>query len=306
MRKIRIVGVGHCCQDNLCTVEAYPPEDGSTHILAIDDSQGGGAVATAMVAAARLGAEAAFISNLGTDETGTHILEGFQRENVDIRGIERLPGYRSSTSYVMVDPEKGTRTKFPYRDNLPSIEWTQEKKQMIADADALHLDGTQWENAMAAADIACAAGTVISLDGCSRQADNAKNLALSDRADILIMNAVYPFRVSGKKTAEEALSFFASRRPRTVLAMTLGDKGCLYYQDGQVHAIPAFFVKAVDTTGAGDVFHGAFLARYLETGQLEASLRFASAVSALKCEKPGGREGIPTRAQAEAFLRTKV
>ena len=75
---VDIWGIGHCCQDNICVVEQYPPEDGSTHILEIDDSQGGGAAATAMVAASRLGARAGVIANLGDDPVGDRILDGFQ------------------------------------------------------------------------------------------------------------------------------------------------------------------------------------------------------------------------------------
>ncbi|MFC2479057.1 MAG: PfkB family carbohydrate kinase, partial [Treponema socranskii subsp. buccale] len=78
----QIVGVGHNCFDYLCTVEAYPPEDGSTHITAIAE-QGGGAAATAVVAFSRLGCPSAFIGKLGDDDTGRKIIDSFQKDNVD-------------------------------------------------------------------------------------------------------------------------------------------------------------------------------------------------------------------------------
>ena len=87
---VDIWGIGHCCQDNICVVEQYPPEDGSTHILEIDDSQGGGAAATAMVAASRLGARAGVIANLGDDPVGDRILDGFHREGVQTELIRRI------------------------------------------------------------------------------------------------------------------------------------------------------------------------------------------------------------------------
>ena len=298
----RIVGVGHCCQDSICIVEQYPPEDGSTHILSIDDSQGGGAVATALVAAARLGADTALIANLGDDATGNRILAGFAEAGVHTETVTRIPGGRSSSSMVMVNPENGSRTKFPYRDNLPPIDFTQEKRSLIEKAGALHLDGTNYANALAAAQIAKAAGVPVSLDACSRQKDNALNLRLAEMADILITNAVYPQAVTGCATREEALLKLAGLGHKQVALTTLGKDGVLAVVSGKVEHIPAFTVQAVDTTGAGDVFHGAFLTAWLEGNDLHACIRFAAAVSALKCLKPGGRSGIPTRAEAEAFL----
>ena len=299
-----IIGVGHFCQDYICTVEAYPPEDGSTHILSIDSSQGGGAVATALAAAARLGAHARALCRLGGDEAGQRIADGLKAFGVDVSLVSTVPGGRSSTSYVMVNPASGSRTKFPYRDSLPALDFTPAEIQAIAEADALHLDGTRYENALKAAEIAHARGTLVSLDGCSRQKDNALNTALAAQADILIMNAVYPFAVSGLDGREDALKYFADHTAARVIMMTAGREGVYALQNGQVRHYPAFTVRAVDTTGAGDVFHGAFLTRYLETENVEESVRFGQAASALKCLKPGGRAGIPERKDLEAFLRS--
>ena len=299
-----IVGVGHCCQDFICTVESYPPEDGSTHILSIDDSQGGGAVATALAAASRLGMQAYMLGYVGDDSAGDSIIRGLQEFGVDTSLIARISKGRSSTSYVMVNPQNGTRTKFPYRDNLPLLGFDQREVEAIRQADVLHLDGTRYENALRAAKAARTAGTLVSLDGCSRQADNQRNQELAGLADILIMNAVYPYRVSGLSDRQQALSYMASLGSPQVVIMTDGSNGVYSLQNGKAVHYPAFSVKAKDTTGAGDVFHGAFLTRYLETFDCEESIRFAQAASALKCLKPGGRAGIPDRNDLEEFLRT--
>lgn len=298
---MRIVGIGHCCQDTICAVEAYPPEDGSTHILSMDDSQGGGAVATALAAASKLGAACAMIAHVGDDPVGGRIVDGLAGFGVDVSQMRFIPGGRSSSSIVMVDPEKGTRTKFPYRDALPPLEFDQAQRAMIAAADILHLDGTRYENALRAAEIAHAAGTLVSLDGCSRQKDNEKNLRLAELADILIMNAVYPFAVSGKTDRDEALAFFENLGSKRAVMMTAGAEGVYARINGRTARFPAFPVRAVDTTGAGDVFHGAFLAKWLETPDIAACVRFAAAAAALKCLMPGGRAGIPERAEAEAL-----
>lgn len=298
-----LVGVGHCCQDIVCTVEAYPPEDGSTHITAIDDSQGGGAVATALVAAARLGVPSAVLANLGDDSTGRRMEADFRQYGVDTSGIRFVPGGRSSTSYVMIDPRHGTRTKFPYRDNLPALSFTQADEAAIREAKALHLDGTHYENALAAAEIAKRHSVTISLDGCSMAPDHALNRRLASMADILIMNARYPRLVSGEDTLEDALRFFASQGAK-IVASTAGADGCYAWLDGGMRHIPAFPVQAVDTTGAGDVFHGAFLAAWLKGKPAEACFAFAAAAAALKCSRYGGRRAIPDSGEAEAFLQS--
>lgn len=296
-----ILGIGHCCQDYSCIVEQYPKEDGSTHILNIDDTQGGGAVATALVAASRLGAKAGVYANLGDDDVGTKILEGFEKEGVDTGLVRRIQGGRSSTSYVMVNPENGSRTKFPYRDQLPNLEWNDEVLEHLKKAKVLHLDGTQYTNALAAAKLAKNLGVIVSLDACSMQSDNKKNLELVSLVDILITNERYPCRVTEEDTMEKALLKFSKMGPK-VVAATMGQRGCIYVQDGEVKHLPAFKVKAIDTTGAGDTFHGAFLACWLGSKDIEYCLRFASAAAALKCEKQGGRAGIPDRNTTLEFL----
>lgn len=297
----QILGVGHCCQDSICTIEAYPPEDGSTHITAIDDSQGGGAAATAMVAASKLGASAGIIANLGDDATGNTILEDFKRFDIDTSCIRRIPGGRSSSSVIMVDPVKGTRTKFPYRDNLPPIVFGERERNLLKQAEILHLDATNYENAWNAAEIAKEYGVLVSLDACSLQKENDKNRRLASMADILIMNSRYPYRVSGRQDLQDAMADMASLGAQVVIS-TVGQDGCYAVIEGKLKHFEAYPVETVDTTGAGDVFHGAFLAEYLQGRGIEECIRFASVVAALKCQRFGGRAGIPKRREAEAYL----
>ncbi len=299
--KYDIVGVGDAAYDNLCIVENYPEEDGSTHILEMHN-QGGGCCATALVAASRLGFSTAFIGNTGDDYAGKQIRDTFIQDNVSIEGVDIIKGRRSSLGFVMIDPVKSTRTKFPYRNNLPDIIWTEEKYELIRNARIIHIDSTNISNAMTAARIARQAGVPISMDGCSRKADNTPNAQLAAMADILIMNEAFPYYTSGKDTLEEAMKFFADAGSRIVIS-TLGEKGCVALIDGELRRFPAFRVNALDSTGAGDVFHGAFIAGYLRNYSLEECIRYASAVAALKCLKIGGRDGIPNHQETLEFIR---
>ena len=218
-------------------------------------------------------------------------------DGVDTTHVVRRSDAYGLESFVMINPETGTRTKFPVRDFNPAIEWTDELKAEISRADVLHLDGTNYENALNASKIAKEANVLVSLDGCSMQAEMDKNRKLASMADFLIMNSKYPLRVTGLDNYENALLEISEWGPRIVIC-TLGDRGSLAVIDGKVVHFPAYKVNVVDTTGAGDVFHGAFIAGYLDGMDLVENIEFASAVSALKCQKLGGRAGIPTKEEA--------
>lgn len=296
-----ILGIGHCCQDNICIIEDYPKEDSSTHILNIDDTQGGGAVATALVAAAKLGTGAGIIANIGSDEIGEKILEGFHRSGVCTDLVSRIQDGRSSSSFVMVNSKNGSRTKFPYRDDLPDIQFGGEIKEGFSHAKILHLDGTQYSNAIRGAKLAKEMGLTVSLDACSVQKDNRKNIELASLVDILITNAKYPCRVTGETDIGKALFKLSALGPSIVVA-TAGNDGCYWVNGSEIIHFPVYPVKVVDSTGAGDTFHGAFLSQWLRDKNIANCLQFATAVSTLKCQKYGGRAGIPTRGETEEFI----
>lgn len=299
MKKI-ITGVGAAVLDHINLIEYYPNEDGSTHITKIID-QGGGACATAIVAANRLGMHGQMIASIGDDEIGKAILRGLDQEQIDTTMVEIIPGANSPHSEIMVNPETGTRTKFVCNNTLPPIEWTKDQADLIKNSDILHVDGTRYDNAMAAIIIARENGILVSVDGCHMEEDRELNRAMACMSDILIMNARYPKLVAKTETTEEALAYFASQGPKIVIS-TQGTKGCLAWIDGKVEVFPAYSVKAVDSTGAGDVFHGAFLASYAQEGDVRRAIRYASIAAALKCTQIGGRAGIPSDEEIRSYL----
>ena len=295
-----ITGVGAAVLDHLNLIEDYPREDGSTHITQII-CQGGGACATAIVAAHRLGMHGQMITTIGDDETGKMILDGLDQEGIDTTMVEIVPDGISPHSEIMVNPQTGTRTKFVCNNTLPPIAWTKDQIDQIRNSDLLHVDGTRYDNAMAAIKIAKQYGIPVSVDGCHMEEDRELNRSMALEADILIMNARYPKLVANTATTEEALAFFAANGPKVVIS-TQGTNGCLAWIDGKVEVFPAYSVKAVDSTGAGDVFHGAFLASYMNDGDVRRAIRYASIAAALKCTQVGGRAGIPTDKEIVSYL----
>lgn len=295
MREFQIVGVGYSCVDMICMVDDYPVENSSTHITS-RIIQGGGASATAIVAASRLGSKCAFIGNLGNDMVSDECIRMFKEEGVCTDYLIKRDDCFGLESFVMVDPKSGSRTKFPQRDFNPPIDWTQNLKDVIKNCSVVHLDGTHYENALNAAKIAKEYGVTVSLDGCSMQTDNEKNRTLATLADILIMNSKYPLRVSGKPTYNEALIEMSAWGRKKIVGCTLGEDGSKFLIDGEVVDFPSFKApKVVDTTGCGDVFHGSFLSAYVSGMDLGTCIRFASATASCKCAVPGGRAGIPDR-----------
>lgn len=295
MERFQVVGVGYSCVDMICMVEDFPVEDSSTHITS-RVVQGGGAVATALVAASRLGTKCAFIGNIGNDIMSDETIRMFQSDGVCTDYMVRRDDCYGLESIVMVNPANGSRTKFPQRDYNPPISWDDRLSDVVGGCCILHLDGTHYENAINAARIAKEHGVLVSLDGCSMQKDNEKNKILATMADILIMNSKYPLKVSGKATYDEALLEMSTWGSKKVVGCTLGDNGSKFVVDGKVVDFPGFESKVVvDTTGCGDVFHGAFLNAYVSGMTLEKCIRFASAAACCKCAASGGRAGIPSR-----------
>ncbi len=300
--KYDVIGVGNVAYDYLCIVEDYPKEDSSTHILQIVN-QCGGCVGTSLVSMQRLGISSCYIGNIGNDDAGRIIQNDFLKEGVGIDGLDVLQDGHSSLGFVMIDPNHATRTKFPYRDNLADIEWTDKKKELIQNAKILHIDGTHYNNCMQAIEIAKANNVLVSLDGCSKKEDNSLNVDIARNADILIMNSAYPFYTSNKESLKDAFAFFANFGAKYILT-TRGEDGCIAYVDNEIREFPAFKVNAVDTTGAGDAFHGGFIAAILKGYPLLKAIEYASAVSAINTLQIGGRIGLPTHQEVEDFIQS--
>ena len=293
------VAIGHLCADTICILDGFPQENTSIHIREVDN-QSGGAASQAIVAFSRLGGKAGYIGVLGRDPAGEYVLSEINKENVDTSCVQWAEG-SSAFSFVFVNSTNASRTLFNYHEHVPPISFDMKLEDYLAHATYLHLDGTMYENAFRTATIAKKHRVLVSLDGCSMQKDNKLNLDLAKMADILIMNEFYPCRLMEDDNRERALLEIAKFGAQIVIS-TLGEEGCLLVDHGVVKKYPAFHITPVDTTGAGDVFHGGFL-RALDLGyDLDNSIRFASAVSAINCLSIGGRKGIPTLRETHAFI----
>lgn len=291
-----VVGLGQCCLDFLALADDYPAEDMKQEYSELV-VQGGGPVATALVCLARLGRKTAIIGRVGDDRFGPVIRSELDREGVATGRLIETPG-GSQVSFILVNETKSTRTIFWRRGDGRLLGRDQVDPDLIGSSRILHLDGLFEEAALAAAEAARRSGVEVVVDmGKVR----SRSLELAARVDHLIVSQVFAEQFApGLAPAEQVLELH--RLGPKVTVVTLGREGSLGFDGRRLISQPAFRVRALDTTGAGDVFHGGYIEALLSGADLAGRMRFASAVAGLAVTRMGGRTGLPGLAEAEAFL----
>ncbi len=264
------------------------------------DIQGGGMVATALVAVARLGGGAEFWGAVGSDWMGERILQGLREEGVDVSQVLRVQGASGPVVLVCVDRATGER-HFRYWRGFEDPPGRIGSPERLTGAGCLLVDGTRVQSALAVASEARRRGLPVVGDFGSVRGGAGKLLPLADYA---IASEGCARQLSSGGDWRQACREIQRLGPRCVV-VTMGSRGLICLEGERFLEMPAFAVEVVDTTGAGDVFHGAFCLGLVEGFGLEENLRFASAVAALKCRRLGGRAGIPTRPEVEQFLRDR-
>lgn len=291
----RLLMVGLSCLDHVWHVEAFPPLSSRTDAVA-QRTQGGGPAATAAVAAARLGGAVDLVALHGSDEAGRQAVRELRDFGVGVEAVRLLPGARSFVSAVLVAPD-GERWIFPYRGrDLPDDERLLGSVRPEA-YDALLIDLRHPRLCSAAATRARAAGVPVVLD-----LGNLRALELSEQADHVFASEECAQALLGRNDPTAALALLR-RRPGQVVGVTLGPEGVVFDEGDGVRHQPAFEVVAVDTTGAGDVFHGAYAFALAEGRAVAEAVVLASAAAAIACTTFGSRQGIPTADEVAAFLR---
>jgi sulfofructose kinase len=292
-----VVGLGYCSLDYLGIVPGRPEFDADTVSLGDFAKSGGGPVSTALVALARLGAHAGYIGVLGDDEGGAFLKGEFERERVDLSRLRVQAGARSQICMVLVEAGTGRRSILCYR-GAGELVLDEADRTYISLARCLHLDGNHMDATITAARWARTDGVKVSFDANRPRPGLDELLPL---VEILIASERFPPAYTGQKDRVQAGRSLLEMGPEIVV-ITLGAEGCLCLWSDQGIHVPGFQVDVVDTTGAGDAFHGAFLYGLLQGWELERTATFANAVAAINCTRLGGRAGLPSLSEVEAFL----
>ncbi len=289
LEKIQVIGLGQACIDYLGVLHNFPVEDGK---VALSDLQiqCGGPASTALVTLSRLGIPTTFLGSLSDDPPGAKIVENLQKEQVDTSRLKITPGYTSQFAFIAITKETGKRTIFWHRGSVPHLLPNDIDLCAFPNARVLHLDGLMIEASIEAARQAKSLGMTVVMDGGTMR-EGAKELLRL--VDILIASETFASPLVGLEAPHETtLNALRELSPEQVV-ITLGAKGSIGLNEGEIIRQEAFSVTATDTTGAGDVYHGGYIYGLLQGWNMARCMRFASATAALKCTKTGAQSGIP-------------
>jgi len=302
MADFDVVGVGLNATDTVLMVPGFPAYGGKAPFTREFYSVGG-QVATAVVTCAQLGLRAKYIGAVGDDERGRLQMDSLRASGIDVEHVQQRANCPNQSAYIVVDESTGERTIFWNRPECLTISPEQITSDQIACARLLHIDGHDTPAVEHAARIARGENIPVTVDVDTIYAGFDRVLPL---VDYLIASAEFPARWTGIDDPCTALVAIQRASGMRVAAMTLGAHGALAYAEGRFHYSPAFVVNCIDTTGAGDVFHGAFCYAVLKQMPIADALEFSNAMAALNCTAAGARGHIASEVEAHRFLRSGV
>lgn len=313
---IDIVGIGASTLDRFIVVDHFPTGREVQQAIS-STTDGGGPVATALATAGKYGSRTVMIDRIGDDMVGRYILDDFHKYNVNTESIQVDADAKSGTATILVKEKTGERAVFFERSTAPEPEFLSDYQGLIENTFIVHINGRHRYLMRTAIDIARQSGTIISLDGGAQRYDDDMK-PITESSHVVIVARDYAEKYTGTTNLEAACRIIHDRGA-LIAGVTDGANGSYFvWPDGTAYRCQPFPQEhVVDTTGAGDSFHGAFLSklaasirrvyashdefvqpidilRGLETKQLEAAAIFASAVSALNTQGIGGRSALPS------------
>jgi sulfofructose kinase len=296
---VDVVGVGLNATDTVIRVPRFHAFDSKMRVRSVE-RQAGGQVASAMVACRRWGLSTRYIGSIGDDDAGK-----FQQQELEREGIEAhwlvVPKARSQFAFIIVDESTGERTILWGRDAGLEMRPEQIEREWIVRARLLHVDGHDAHAAAQAARWAREAGIPVTAD-----MDNVYpgTEDMLESVDYLLGTAEFPARFLGEDNLLKTLPQLKARYGCRVVGATMGSRGALAWDGRRFHYSPAFLVDTVDTTGAGDIFHGGYIYGILAGWDIDRCLEFACAAAGLNSTRIGARGGIFPVNEILEFART--
>ncbi len=290
--------IGGVVIDRICRIQRMPEWNEVEYISGYSNQQGGMA-ATAAVACARLGEKAEFIGGIGDDDNGKTILENFQLNNVISSRVKIFPGQHSAFSICLVHDGTGERTILHHKA-------VQNNSNLFTDINLsgiknIHIDGYWFDTVLPLLKQAVEKNINVVIDPSTKLLRNKNECELLNYADYIMPNYKFASMFTNE-TDPKKICLQLYRDNCKAVIITHGENGCYVYDKTGFKHVDAFKINAVDTTGAGDVFHGAFVAGLSKNFSLEYNCIFASAVSAIKCTHAGGQLGIPELSSVIKFI----
>jgi len=301
-KRFDVVGFGENSLDFLTVVAEFPQPDSKQRLQRFA-RMAGGQVATAMAAAARLGCRARYVGSFGDDDLGSTARENLIREGVDLSAARSVPGATNRFAIVLVDARSGQRTVLWDSHPMLTMTTADVPQDAVASGRMLLVDATETVAAAHAAKCAREAGvpTMVDVDKVRPGVTD-----LLEQIDAIIAAEEFPTALTGHDDLGRALQTLGREFGATLVTATLGAEGTLTWCQGREIRTRAFPIDCVDSTGAGDVFRGAFAAACLRladtNGELEDVLTYANGAAALNCRALGAQGALPTAAEVDRLL----
>ncbi len=299
--KLDVLGLGAVAVDEILHIDHYPPADAKEQVRH-RERRCGGLAATALVAAARLGCRCAYAGVLGTDDASAFAASCMEQEGIDLSQAQRRAEAQIIRSTIVADRGSGSRNIFFDLNGVVGAGDHWPPEELIHNTRVLLVDFIGMKGMIRAARLARAAGVPVVAD---LEDDSAPGFAeLLGLVDHLVLSHEFALRYTGEvEPARAAQKLWQAGR--ALVAITCGAAGYWICTGGPPIHHPAFAVETLDTTGCGDIFHGAYAAGLAQGLSLDTCLRLASATAALKASRRGGQETIPTRAEVEQFIKER-
>lgn len=293
-----VVGVGLNATDTLILLPKFPAYAGKV-AFEREILSPGGQVASAMVTCARLGLRVKYIGTVGDDQRGRVQMESLKTTGINLDDVQVRQNCPNQTAYILIDQTTGERTVLWRREECLRLDPAGIAAEQITCARLLHIDAHDTPAVARAARIAREHGIPVTVDVDTIYHGFDKVLP---HVDYLVASSEFPVQWTNERDPFKALQTIQEEFEIRVAAMTLGAHGALARADGKFVYSPAFVVNCVDTTGAGDVFHGAFCYAVLQNMPMRDALEFSNAMAALNCTALGARGGISTVHEAMALM----
>jgi len=293
-----VVGVGASCVDQVCRLPVFPAAGGPLAKVRMQEQTRtcGGQIATALATCASLGLRAAYLGAIGDDEDGRRIRSELAARGIDLAHVT-VSAAATATATILLDAT-GDRIVLWHRD--PALRYPPDRlpADVIAASRVVHVDDVDVAAAIEAARIARARGIPVTCDIDHVTPGTRELLQLVSHP---VFAESVPTQLTGEAEPERALRALRRVHPGR-LVVTVGEKGAIVLDGDSLIAAPGFPVTVVDSTGAGDVFRGAYIYGIVKGWPLDRQLWFANAAAAVSCTRPGAMGGVPTLAEAEDLL----
>ena len=296
---VHVVGIGENTMDTLLHIERYPSPGTKTRLLSSSSSPGG-QIASALVSCSRFGLKTRYLGKFGDDLGSRQQIQSLSSENIDLHYCPIVPNCTGPTSFIIVDRDTSERTVCWVRDDRLSMKPIELDPEVICSGKILFVDGQDIEASIQAAKCARDAGLPVVAD-----LDYVKpgTKDLLPHLTHLISSNNFPQELTGASKMVTCLLEINKKYGVPSVGVTLGQEGALFLENDKLVYSPGYRVSAVDTTGAGDSFHAAFLFGLISKLKQEEILNFANAFSALNCMAYGARGPIRTQLEINTLLK---